>query len=211
MTVFLKQRKIEFTLVIAKNKRLGQQSIDYPLWVRHFSSLWGYCWREWCVHVCAHVGVRVCVCVCACMCVHARAQCSVIPDCLWLLCCSTPGSSVHGIFQARILDLVAISSSRGSSPPRDQSRVSCVFYPGRWVNSLLQASPMEKAMAPTPVLSPAKSQGQRSLVGCSAWGRTSRTRLKWLAAAAAAPPGKPIYVHTHTLIVWVFIRMHIQM
>ena len=59
MTIFLKQKQIEFTSVITKNNRLGQQSIDYWLWVRHFSSLWGYCWKEWCVCVC------VCVCVCA--------------------------------------------------------------------------------------------------------------------------------------------------
>ena len=32
---------------------------------------------------------------------------------------SLPGSSVHGILQARILEWVAISFSRGSSPPRD--------------------------------------------------------------------------------------------
>ena len=37
--------------------------------------------------------------------------------------CSLPGSSVHGIFQARILEWVAISSSRGSSQPRDQTQV----------------------------------------------------------------------------------------
>ena len=33
--------------------------------------------------------------------------------------CSPPGSSVHETFQARVLEWVAISSSRGSSPPRD--------------------------------------------------------------------------------------------
>ena len=33
--------------------------------------------------------------------------------------CSLPGSTVHGISQARILEWVAISFSRGSSPPRD--------------------------------------------------------------------------------------------
>ena len=38
---------------------------------------------------------------------------------------SSPGSSVHGISQARILEWVAISSSRGSSQTRDQTRVSC--------------------------------------------------------------------------------------
>ena len=36
-----------------------------------------------------------------------------------------PGSSVHGIFQARILEWVAISFSRRSSQPRDWIRISC--------------------------------------------------------------------------------------
>ena len=40
--------------------------------------------------------------------------------------CSLPGSSVHGIFQARILEWVAISFSRGSSWPRDRTQVSCI-------------------------------------------------------------------------------------
>ena len=38
----------------------------------------------------------------------------------------TPGSSVHGIFQARVLELVAISFSRGSSRPRDRTWVSSI-------------------------------------------------------------------------------------
>ena len=38
--------------------------------------------------------------------------------------CSTPGSSVHGILQARILEWVAISFSRGSPRPRDRTQVS---------------------------------------------------------------------------------------
>ena len=41
-------------------------------------------------------------------------------DCIW------PGSPVHGILQARILEWVVNSSSRWSSPPKDQTRVSCV-------------------------------------------------------------------------------------
>ena len=44
--------------------------------------------------------------------------------------CSPPGSSVHGIFQARILEWVAISYSRGSSWPRDQTHVSYVSCTG---------------------------------------------------------------------------------
>ena len=39
--------------------------------------------------------------------------------------CSLPGSSVHGIPKARILEWVAIPFSRGSSPPRDPTLVSC--------------------------------------------------------------------------------------
>ena len=37
--------------------------------------------------------------------------------------CSLPGSSVHGIFQARVLEWVAFPFSRGSSRPRDQTQV----------------------------------------------------------------------------------------
>ena len=40
--------------------------------------------------------------------------------------CSPPCSSVHRISQARILEWVAITSSRGSSQPRDPTSVSCV-------------------------------------------------------------------------------------
>ena len=51
-------------------------------------------------------------------------MCSVAKSRL-ILCdpmdCSQPGSSVHGISQARLLDWVAISSSRGSFRPRDQT------------------------------------------------------------------------------------------
>ena len=39
--------------------------------------------------------------------------------------CSLPGSSVHGILQARILEWVAISFSRGSFQPRNCTWVSC--------------------------------------------------------------------------------------
>ena len=41
--------------------------------------------------------------------------------------CSPPGSSVHGILQARIPEWVAISYSRGSSRPRDRTHISSVY------------------------------------------------------------------------------------
>ena len=40
--------------------------------------------------------------------------------------CNLRGSSVHGIFQARVLEWVAISFSRGSSQPRDWTQVSLI-------------------------------------------------------------------------------------
>ena len=56
-------------------------------------------------------------------------SCSVTQSCPALcdsIDCSLPGSSVHGILQARILEWVAIPFSRGSSQPRDGTRVSCI-------------------------------------------------------------------------------------
>ena len=47
--------------------------------------------------------------------------------------CYLPGSSVHGILQARILEWVAIPSGRGSSQPRDPTHVSYVSCIDRWV------------------------------------------------------------------------------
>ena len=41
--------------------------------------------------------------------------------------CSLPGSSLHGILQARVLEWVAISFSRGSSQTRDQTQVSWIL------------------------------------------------------------------------------------
>ena len=52
---------------------------------------------------------------------------SVVSDSLWPHgLYSLPSSSVFGIFQARILEWVAISFSRGSSQPRDRTWVSCI-------------------------------------------------------------------------------------
>ena len=47
--------------------------------------------------------------------------------------CSPPGFSAHGILQARTLEWAAISSSRGSSWPRDQNLISCVCCTGRCI------------------------------------------------------------------------------
>ena len=59
-----------------------------------------------------------------------------------------PGSPLHGIFQARILEWVVISSSRGSSQPRDQTQAYFVFCTGRQIlyhcatwETLIQSGP----------------------------------------------------------------------
>ena len=63
---------------------------------------------------------------------------------------SPPGSSIHGISQARVLEWVAISSSRGSSQPRDQTQASCItgrFFTAKsplgtyWVSEVTQSCP----------------------------------------------------------------------
>ena len=66
-------------------------------------------------------------------CVEDVLLCLVAQSCPTLchpVDCSPPASSVHGILQAQILEWVAISSSRGSSRPRDRTSVSGT---GRWV------------------------------------------------------------------------------
>ena len=62
---------------------------------------------------------------------------SVVQPCPMLhlhgLCSPPSSSSVHGILQARILEWVAVSSSRGSSCPRDQT---CVSLAGRFFTTV---------------------------------------------------------------------------
>ena len=72
-----------------------------------------------------------------------RGQCLGVRSCTWLLAVlclvsqscpvlcnsmdySPPGSFVHGILQARILEWVAMPFSRGSSQPRDRTQVFCI-------------------------------------------------------------------------------------
>ena len=58
--------------------------------------------------------------------------CSVMSDCLRPHGLSPPGSSDHGISQARILEQAAISYPRVTSWPKDQNSVSCISCISRW-------------------------------------------------------------------------------
>ena len=105
---------------------------------------------------------------------------------------SLPGSSVHSIFQARILEWVVMPSSRGSSLLRDQTSFAYISCIGSWVlyhqcqpgshrlldsysvlRMLLLVQPSfiwSRKWQPTPVFLHGEYHGQRSLVGCSPWG-----------------------------------------
>ena len=87
--------------------------------------------------------------------------------------CSLPGSSLHEILQARILEWAAISFYRGSSWPRDQTWVSCIA--GRcftgWATRETQSesdSVVSDCLRPHGLYSPWNSTGQNTGVGsCS--------------------------------------------
>ena len=86
-------------------------------------------------------------------------MCSITQSCPTLfdsMDCSPSGSSVYGISQARILEWVAISSSRGSSRPRDQTCISCVscigrqvlYHRGTWESLLPEQGSAKRAFKP---------------------------------------------------------------
>ena len=67
---------------------------------------------------------------CACMRAKSLQLCASVCN---PMDCSLPGSSVHGILQARILEWVAVPSSKGSFRPRDRTYVSYVSCIGKWI------------------------------------------------------------------------------
>ena len=71
------------------------------------------------------LGLDICLCACS----VAQSYLTLCDP----LDCSTPGFSVHGILQARILAWIAMPSSRGSSRVRDRTCVSCISSVGRQV------------------------------------------------------------------------------
>ena len=64
--------------------------------------------------------------------------------------CSLPGSSIHGIFQARVLEWGAVAFS--------ELMLTHIYWRRKWQR--------------TPVFLPGECQGRGSLVGCRLWGRT---------------------------------------
>ena len=77
--------------------------------------------------------------------VHAKSLQSYLTLCN-SMDCSPPGSSVHGLLQARTLEWVAMPSSKGPSQPRDQTCISCVYL--HWQVGSLPLGPTGKPMVP---------------------------------------------------------------
>ena len=85
---------------------------------------------------------------------RVTSVCSVVSDSA-TTDCRPPGSSVHGTVQARILEQVAISHSKGSSQPRDQTGVSCIgrriLYPwATWEATVLPSHPQNVWLGVSP-------------------------------------------------------------
>ena len=97
---------------------------------QHDQALSGVPRETWCsgVHKLLNPNENTCVCVCVCV----RAQsCPALWD---PMDCSLPGSSIHGISQARILEWVAISSSRVCSWLKDKTYLLHLLH--WWADSL---------------------------------------------------------------------------
>ena len=107
--------------------------------------------------------------------VSLAPQSEVAQSCLTLwdpMDCSLPGSSVHGVFQAGILEWVAFPSLRRLSNGRWHRWSQASWW--QTIKNLLQCrrwrfNPWRRNWQPTPVFLPGEIHGQRSLLGYSPW------------------------------------------
>ena len=110
------------------------------------------------------------------MCIYVCMRAKSLQLCLTLcnpMDCSPSGSSVHGILQVRILEWVAISFPRGSSLPRDWTRVSCASCIDRQV--LYHLAPPGK-----PYIDISIDTDTLMLGAIAGRRRRGRQRMRWL-------------------------------
>ena len=144
-------------------------------------------------------------------CMKVKSESEVAQSCPTLsdpMDCSPPGSSIHGTFQARVLEswslyyislknntCVYIFAEKAMAPHSSTLawKIPWMEEPGRlqsmlrvghdWATSLSVFTFMHwrRKWQPTPVFLPGESQGRGSLVGCSLWGRTEsdKTKVTW--------------------------------
>ena len=115
-----------------------------------------------------------------------------------------PGSSAHGIIQARILEGVAIVSSRGSSWPRDPAHVSCIScIAGEFfmVSHLGRPCPQEHThlkrsmKQPSRQKSPGREYSARTIFGqhkFAQWARGHSHHGSWCGGCACAQQYEPV-------------------
>ena len=107
--------------------------------------------------------------------------------------CSLPGSSIHGIPQARILEWVAMPSSKGSSWPRDRTHVFWVSCIGRWVFWFFFFKPLALPGKSNPF--PRSTEKLKStvvfLLFRSNWKKKQKPRKA--AADKSVPPWPPLF------------------
>ena len=105
--------------------------------------------------------------------------------------CRLPSSSAHGILQARILEWVSISSSRGSSQLRDRTRISLLYdlclYLQRLSDILLILSEVTVAQLCLTLCDPVDCSPSAS----SAYGMVQARILEWVAISFARGSSQP--------------------
>ena len=108
-------------------------------------------------------------------------------DSLWPMDCSPPGSCIHGVLQARILKWVAIPFSRGSSQPRDWTRVSSIT--GRFLTiwDTKKAYGGEVAQSCLTLCNPVDC----NLLGFSVHGILQARMLEWVAISLSRGSSRP--------------------
>ena len=112
MKVFHTCEKSDHDPLKAWDPDLKRHSVLYMLWVYTVP-----CTRNLSGIQISFSALKIlCVCVCVCVCVWVAQSCLTLCD---PKDCTLPGSSDHGILQARRLEWVGILFSRGSSWPRD--------------------------------------------------------------------------------------------
>ena len=101
------------------------------------------------------------------ICTLCMLSCSVVPSCPTLcdpVACSPPGSSVHGVLQARTLEWAAVFPLQGNFPTGDWTRISCVFC---ITGGFSAAEPAGKPHTYTVLHKMEPEEGRGSLPQCS--------------------------------------------
>ena len=107
------------TLVNQLKKKSGKKALVPKIWQINYHSV-NIHYLSFNFHVSFLLWYRPLDLLCVCL---VTQLCPTLWD---FMNCSPPGSSVHGILQARILEWVAIPFPRGSSQHKNQIQVSCI-------------------------------------------------------------------------------------